>query len=248
MAEFNEQALTDAFIRVGTVEELQAKGMMVVQGARCPLLVLHDRGSIFALDNRCPHLGFPLHRGSVEDGILTCHWHHARFDLASGCTFDLWADDIPTTAVELRDGAVWVAPETRFTDGEAHWRNRLREGLEHDIALVIAKAILGLIKEGADPRTLVRETVLFGARNRDDWGTGLTILTAFANLLPMLPPRSRPTSPSTRGSAGSRGIATVNPPGAPAIRWGPGSPCRCCGAGCGTGPGCGTATGPNGHC
>jgi hypothetical protein len=61
MAGFNEQALTDAFIRVGTVEELQAKGMMVVQGARCPLLVLYDQGSIFALDNRCPHLGFPLH-------------------------------------------------------------------------------------------------------------------------------------------------------------------------------------------
>jgi hypothetical protein len=40
-------------------------------------------------------MGFPLERGSVEDGILTCHWHHARFDLESGCTFDLWADDVP---------------------------------------------------------------------------------------------------------------------------------------------------------
>ena len=188
MTELQEQARTNAFIRVGTLEELQAKGMMVVQGTRCPLLVIHDRGRIFALDNRCPHLGFPLHRGSAEDGILTCHWHHARFDLASGCTFDLWADDIPTAAVELRDGAVWVAPEIRFTDGDAHWRNRLREGLEHDISLVIAKAILGLMKEGADPHALVRETVLFGTRNRDDWSTGLTILVALANLLPMLPP------------------------------------------------------------
>ena len=42
----------------------------------------------FALDNRCPHMGFPLERGSIEDGIFTCHWHHARFDLESGCTFD----------------------------------------------------------------------------------------------------------------------------------------------------------------
>jgi nitrite reductase/ring-hydroxylating ferredoxin subunit len=32
-------------------------------------------------------MGFPLDRGSIEDGILTCHWHRARFDLASGCTF-----------------------------------------------------------------------------------------------------------------------------------------------------------------
>jgi nitrite reductase/ring-hydroxylating ferredoxin subunit len=54
-----------------------------------------------AFDNRCPHMGFPLDRGSVEDGILTCHWHHARFDLASGCTFDLWADDVPICPVEV---------------------------------------------------------------------------------------------------------------------------------------------------
>src|SRR5216683_1754688 len=91
-----------AFIRVGTLEELKAKGMMVVGG------------------ERCPHLGFPLHRGSVKDNVLTCHWHHARFDLASGCTFDLWADDIPTAAVELRDGGeVWVAARTRHAGGDA---------------------------------------------------------------------------------------------------------------------------------
>jgi nitrite reductase/ring-hydroxylating ferredoxin subunit len=103
-------------------EELRAAGKIVVRGARCPLLVVYDHGKVFALDNRCPHLGFPLHRGSVEDGILTCHWHHARFDLASGCTFDLWADDVPTAAVEVRDGVVWVCPHTRYTDGDAHWR------------------------------------------------------------------------------------------------------------------------------
>jgi nitrite reductase/ring-hydroxylating ferredoxin subunit len=175
------------FIRVATLEELKTAGMIVVRGARCPLLVVHDDGKVFALDNRCPHLGFPLHRGSVEDGILTCHWHHARFDLASGCTFDLWADDAPTAAVELRDGVVWVCPQTRYTDGDAHWRNRLREGLEQNIDLVLAKAVLGLIGEGVPYRALVRDAVLFGARNRDGWGIGLTILTALAKLIPSLP-------------------------------------------------------------
>jgi nitrite reductase/ring-hydroxylating ferredoxin subunit len=175
------------FIRVATLEELKIAGMVVVRGARCPLLVVYDDGKAFALDNRCPHLGFPLHRGSIEDGILTCHWHHARFDLASGCTFDLWADDVPTAAVEVRDGVVWVCPHTRYTDGDAHWRNRLREGLEQNISLVLAKAVLGLIGEGVDNRALVRDAVLFGARNRDGWGIGLTILTALANLIPSLP-------------------------------------------------------------
>jgi hypothetical protein len=34
---------------------------------------------------------------------LTCHCRHARFDLKSGCTFDLWADDASICPVELRN-------------------------------------------------------------------------------------------------------------------------------------------------
>src|SRR5262245_16282124 len=32
------------FIRVATLEALKAAGMIVVRGARCPILVLHDDG------------------------------------------------------------------------------------------------------------------------------------------------------------------------------------------------------------
>src|SRR5258708_6119733 len=87
------------FTLAGSLDELKAKGRLVVRGAHRPILVVYDRGRVVALDNRCPHMGFPLDRGSIEDGILTCHWHHARFDLASGCTFDLCADDVPTCPI-----------------------------------------------------------------------------------------------------------------------------------------------------
>jgi nitrite reductase/ring-hydroxylating ferredoxin subunit len=88
------------FVLAGSLEELKAKGRFVLHGDHRPILVIYDRGRVFALDNRCPHMGFPLERGSIEDGILTCHWHHARFDLESGCTFDLWADDVPTFPID----------------------------------------------------------------------------------------------------------------------------------------------------
>ena len=131
------------FTLVGTLEEAKAKGRIVVHGAHRPILIVHDRGSVFALDNRCPHMGFPLDGGSVEDGILTCHWRHARFDLASGCTFDLWADDTPCLPVEVRDGEVWVKTSFGHADSATHWRRRLNDGLMHDIGLVIAKAVQG---------------------------------------------------------------------------------------------------------
>jgi nitrite reductase/ring-hydroxylating ferredoxin subunit len=157
-----------------------------LHGARHPILVVYDRGRVFALDNRCPHMGFPLERGSVEDGILTCHWHHARFDLESGCTFDPWADDVPTCPVEIREGEVWVKTTFGHADPAAHWRRRLADGLAHDLSLVIAKAVQGGLAAGVTRADIVRQVALFGAENRDGWATGLTILTALANVLPLL--------------------------------------------------------------
>ncbi len=186
-----ERVTDKEFIRVCPLEELAAKRMVVAHGPCGPLVVVHEKGRVFALDNRCPHMGFPLHRGSVENGILTCHWHHARFDLATGGTFDPWADDVPTAPVEVRDGVVWVGVRPDYADGAAHWHNRLREGLEQNIPLVLAKAVLGLGADGVPDEKIVREVALFGARARDDWSVGLTILTALANLLPALPEEER---------------------------------------------------------
>jgi nitrite reductase/ring-hydroxylating ferredoxin subunit len=183
----SETLTREDLVHVGSLDDLKARGRMVVKGRRCPLLVVHDQGQVYALDNRCPHLGFPLYRGTVQDGILTCHWHHARFDLASGGTFDLWADDVPIAEVRVEGGEVWVAAECRVGDPAAHWRRRLRDGMAHNLALVIAKSVLGARSAGVADAMLVRDAALFGARHRDGFGIGMTILVALANLLPMLP-------------------------------------------------------------
>ena len=96
------------WFRVGHAADIPPREgrVALVGGREIAVFNLGDR--FLALDNRCPHLGFPLHKGSIRDGILTCHWHHARFDLTSGCTFDLWADDVPTAEVRIENGAVWV--------------------------------------------------------------------------------------------------------------------------------------------
>jgi hypothetical protein len=123
----------------------------------------------------------------VEDGILTCHWHHARFDLASGCTFDLWADDVPTCPVEVRGGEVWVKAEFGHSEPAAYWRQRLEAGMAHNLGLAIAKAVQGQLVAGVAPLEILRQVALFGAKNLDSWGAGMTILTALGNLLEFLP-------------------------------------------------------------
>lgn len=41
-------------------------------------------GTIRAVSAECTHAGGPLCEGDVEDGVVTCPWHAARFDLADG--------------------------------------------------------------------------------------------------------------------------------------------------------------------
>ena len=95
-------------VDAGSVTELQSRGMLVTKVGSHGVCVVWSDGQAYAVDDRCPHLGFPLHRGSVEDGLLTCHWHHARFDLCSGGTLDPFADDVRTYPVEIRDDRVIV--------------------------------------------------------------------------------------------------------------------------------------------
>ncbi len=179
-------------VKVCSFEELERDKHKVVSVDGRVVLVLLEQGKVFALDNRCPHMGFPLHRGTVRDGILTCHWHHAKFDLAGGCTFDPFADDVTSFRVEVRDGEVWLDPRPIEEERRAHWTRKLNEGLEQDIRLVLAKSVIGLSELDATTDVL-RNAALFAIRNRAaGWSTGLSIVTAMANVLPSLAGEDRP--------------------------------------------------------
>ena len=131
-------------------------------------------------------MGFPLDKGSVEDGILSCHWHHARFDLASGGAFDLWADDIDSFPVQLRNGEICVDLRPRGNT-IAHQENRLRDGLQHNLSLVVAKAVINLLGHAVAPSLPFRIGLGFGTLQRgQDWGRGLTTHGCTMNLIPYL--------------------------------------------------------------
>ena len=143
-------ATSARLVRAARLDDVREAGCRVVHiEGRTVALFSHGDG-IFAVENRCPHMGFPLHKGSVCDGILTCHWHHARFDLASGGTFDQWADDVTAFPVTVQDGEVWLdlAPGG---DPRAHQRDRLRVGLERNLSLVIGKSVILLLDRGDAP-------------------------------------------------------------------------------------------------
>ena len=172
--------------RAVSLADLRAAGRLVVHVDGHTLCLFATGDDIHAVDNRCPHMGFPLHRGSVADGILTCHWHHARFDLCTGGTFDQWADDLRRFPLEIDGDDVYV-DLTPPSDPIGHRRKRLRDGLERNIPLVLAKAAVALVEAEPSGVEVFRAGLEFGVERRGGgWFRGLTTLTCFMNLGPRL--------------------------------------------------------------
>ncbi|MEH2407989.1 Rieske (2Fe-2S) protein [Nostoc sp.] len=182
----------DDYIRVAQLVEVQAAGSLLVHKEKHTIALFYSNNTVYAIDNRCPHMGFPLQGSTCKDGIVTCPWHYARFDLASGGTFDSWADDVPCFPVEIRDGEVWVnlAPPV---NPHAHHRQRLQDGLEQNISLIIAKSTIALLDIGVNPAEPFLTGLEFGTRyHKAGWSTGLTIHTCMMNLLPYLDAEDKP--------------------------------------------------------
>jgi nitrite reductase/ring-hydroxylating ferredoxin subunit len=182
---------SSSLLRAASLAELRAAGRLVVALGGQTICLFADGDDVHAVDNRCPHMGFPLHRGSIADGVLTCHWHHARFDLCTGGTFDQWADNLRRFPVELAgdDVLVDVSPPA---DPLAHQRQRLHDGLARNIPLVLAKAAVALVEADPGGVDAFRAGLDFGvARRGGGWSRGLTTATCLASLVPRLAPEER---------------------------------------------------------
>lgn len=114
------------WIPVANEATLHEKGSMVVrhEGKQIALFISNDR--LFAIDNRCPHEGYPLQQGTLEAKtcVLTCQWHNWKFDLQTGKAL-IGEDQVQTYATRIVDGQVELditAPDPelmreRFTRG-----------------------------------------------------------------------------------------------------------------------------------
>lgn len=88
------------------LSEGEARGFKV-EGHEVVLCVVE--GEVYALEGVCTHEELPLDGGEVEDGVLTCEWHGASFDVCSGHAKTLPATQALTTYdTVVRDGRVYL--------------------------------------------------------------------------------------------------------------------------------------------
>jgi len=96
------------WVRASSLDELPRDGSgraFDVDGL--DIAVFNWDQSYFALENYCPHLGFPLTEGIVEEGAVICGWHGWRVRLDDGgCRGKTLT--ARRYACEVRGDALWV--------------------------------------------------------------------------------------------------------------------------------------------
>ncbi len=140
------------FTRVATVDEVAEGRPKAVRVEGRSVALFQHQGRYYATDNQCPHMGYPLTRGIVRNGVLTCDWHGYSYDLGGGGCFTGGCDDLDTYPVEVRGGDIHVDVKSGGSRrDDAHFL-LLEEGLNNGDSWTLSKAIAILLARGVSER------------------------------------------------------------------------------------------------
>ncbi len=104
-----EEDLPKDFKRVCSESDLSEGQPKKADVDGTPLMLLKRDGEIFALAEKCSHMGGPLSEGQIEGDTVVCPWHGSRFCLKDGSVLDGPATTPqPTLEVRVQDGQVLV--------------------------------------------------------------------------------------------------------------------------------------------
>src|SRR5271168_4058116 len=92
-------------VQLSSLSEGEPKGLRL-DDRRIALYMIN--GEIFATDDACPHAFVRLSTGFLDEYVIECPLHGARFDVRTGRCECVIYRDVRTYPVEVRDGEVVV--------------------------------------------------------------------------------------------------------------------------------------------
>lgn len=70
--------------RAVNAKQLAEGALATAKAGDKEILLAKVDGKIYAIDNACGHLAYPLNEGRLDGHVVTCLWHFARFDVRTG--------------------------------------------------------------------------------------------------------------------------------------------------------------------
>ncbi|MEL6373620.1 MAG: nitrite reductase small subunit NirD [Pseudomonadota bacterium] len=98
-----------AWIAIGALNDIPMEGARVVKTpAGCVAVFRTADDQVFAVDDRCPHLGGPLSQGIVHGTSVTCPLHAWVISLNTGIAEGADEGEVRTHALKVEDGKIFL--------------------------------------------------------------------------------------------------------------------------------------------
>lgn len=152
------------------LSELPVGGARVFRRGRDQVAVFRtDPSTLYAVDNRCPHEGYPLVQGARKGCTLTCCWHNYKFDLRDGACIK-GAEAVRTFPVRIAGDRVELdmSPPDRRAALPGYWAS-MSEGIcERRVGQAVRDAVR-LLDAGVPPAELAAAVAAHNGE-RAEWG------------------------------------------------------------------------------
>lgn len=93
---------------MGKVSELPPGGSIEKRIFARRIAVFNVDGKLFGIESDCKHMKASLKKGKVEGLVVTCPWHHWKYDLKSGQCLTVDKFRLKTYEVEIEDEYIFV--------------------------------------------------------------------------------------------------------------------------------------------
>jgi len=90
------------------ISEIPSFGKKVVSVSGREVLLVNVRGSIFAVENECPHQGSRMDAAVVKEAYISCPRHGYRFSLTDGSCAEHPELELKTFPVKLEGDDIFV--------------------------------------------------------------------------------------------------------------------------------------------
>ncbi len=74
----------ESYFEVAKIDEIPPGNMKHVELDGKEIVVSNVNGKFYAMDDRCGHMNARLSNGNINQNIVTCPFHAAKFDISTG--------------------------------------------------------------------------------------------------------------------------------------------------------------------
>ena len=104
----DESLLADGWVAAARLDQIPDGAGLCVIVNNTPIALFQWNGGVYAIDDRCMHMGMSLASGVMENGVVECPGHGWRFRIADGAWVSCPKNRLRTFPTRVAGGVVYL--------------------------------------------------------------------------------------------------------------------------------------------